>query len=228
MKDINLKYLEDHYIEFNDVIKTAKIAADKLNWLIEVKLVPEPSYIVKSEITISSSLNDSHLIMTDKKYFHPRILELIKMNADNSNPEKFKSEFKENLLSNLKNHAYNTFAYGNVFDKNQNVDNVKTENALEEEWNYFCKGVYGICTLQNNENAIINKEVAIKRILNFIEKKTASLTNDEKIELQELNTEFNKSTSSFAPYQRESSSRGKYLDKLLKEFSLDNLIKKYD
>jgi hypothetical protein len=52
--------------------------------------------------------------------------------------------------------------------------------ALEEEWNYFCKGVYGICTLNNNENDIIEKEIAIKRILNFIEKKSTSLTNEEK------------------------------------------------
>ncbi len=113
------------------------------------------------------------------------------------------------------------------FDENGNIDNEKIENALEEEWNYFLKGVYGICTLNNNENAIIDKEIAIKRILNFIEKKSNSLTKDEKIELQELNEEFNKSTSLFAPYQRESSSRGKYLDKLLKEFSLDNLIEEY-
>lgn len=226
--DINLKYIEDNYIEFEEVIKTANITSEKLNSLIENKLIPEPSYVVKSEITISSSLNDNHKITVEKKYFHPRVLELIKMNADNSDSEKFKSEFKENLLSNLKNHAYKTFAYGNGFDANENIDNAKIENALEEEWNYFCKGVYGICTLQNNENAIIDKEVAVKRILNFIEKKSASLTNDEKIELQELNAEFNKSTSSFAPYQRESSSRGKYLDKLLREFSLDNLIKKYE
>ncbi|MHC0439852.1 DUF6058 family natural product biosynthesis protein [Flavobacterium sp. 3-210] len=224
----NLKYIEENYIEFEEIIKTLNISSEKLNNLIESQLVPQPSYVIKSEITISSPLNDSHKIIFEKKYFHPSVLEFIKMNADNSNPEKFKLEFKENLLSNLKNHAYKVFAYGNVFDANENLDDKKIENALEEEWNYFCKGVYGICTLNNNENDIINKEIAIKRILNFIEKKSTSLTNDEKIELQELNTEFNKSTSLFAPYQRELSSRGKYLDKLLKEFSLGQLIKKYD
>jgi len=225
--DKNLKYIEDNYIELEEIIKTANISSERLNELIENKLVPEASYVINSEITISSSLNDNHKIIIEKKYFHPSVLKLIKENAENLNPEKFKSEFKENLLSNLKNHDYKTFAYGNVFDQNGNIDNEKIENALEEEWNYYCKGVYGICTLNNNENAIIDKEIAIKRILSLIEKKSNSLTNEEKIELQELNVEFNKSTSSFAPYQRESSSRGKYLDKLLREFSLEDLIEEY-
>lgn len=226
--DQNLKYIEDNYIELEEVIKTANIFIEKLIGLIEDKLIPQASYVVNSEITISSSLNDNHKIIIEKKYFHPSVLELIKRNVHNSNPEKFKLEFKENLLSNLKDHAYKAFAYGNVFDANENLDNEKIENALEEEWNYFCKGVYGICTLNNNENDIINKEIAIKRILSFIEKKSTSFTHDEKLELQDLNTEFNKSTSSFAPYQRELSSRGKYLDKLLREFSLEDLIKSYE
>lgn len=225
--DQNLKYIVENYIVFEEVIKMANISSEKLNQLIENKFVPEASYVVNSDITISSSLNDIHKVTIKRRYFHESVLELIKDNAENVDPEKFKAIFKENLLTNLKNHAYKTFAYGNVFDENQNLDNEKVQKALEEEWNYFCKGVYGICTLNNNENAIIDKEVAIKRILNFIEKKSASLTKDEKIELQELNAEFNKSTSSFAPYQRELSSRGKYLDKLLKEFSLEDLIKKY-
>ncbi|RYJ40159.1 hypothetical protein NU08_0915 [Flavobacterium anhuiense] len=212
---------------FEEVTKMANISSDKLNELIENKLVSEPSYVINSDITITSSLSDTHKVSIERRYFHPSVLQLIENNAKNINPEKFKSEFIENLLSNLKNHAYKAFAYGNVFDGNDNIDNGKIQNALEEEWNYFLKGVYGICTLNNNEEAIIDKEIAIKRILNFIEKKSNFLTNDEKIELQELNEEFNKSTSLFAPYQRETSSRGKYLDKLLKEFSLDNLIKEY-
>ncbi|OMQ08504.1 DUF6058 family natural product biosynthesis protein [[Flexibacter] sp. ATCC 35103] len=222
----NLKYIEDNYIEIQDVIKIANISLEKLNELIESKLVPEPSYIVNSETIITSSLDDSHKIVFTKKYFHPVILELIREHSEYKTPEDFKKQFKENLLSNLKNHTQKTFAYGNVFDENNIVETQKIDSALEEEWTYFCKGVYGICTLNNNENDIIEKEIAIKRILNFIENKS-SLNSDDKNKLQELNDEFNKSTSNFAPYQRELSSRGKYLDKLLKEFDLEDLIKKY-
>lgn len=222
----NLKYIEDNYIEIQDVIKIANISLEKLNDLIESKLVPEPSYVVNSETTITSSLNDSHKIVFTRKYFHPVILELIREHSEYKNPEDFKNQFKQNLLSNLKNHTQKTVAYGNVFDENNIIDAQKIDSALEEEWTHFCKGVYGICTLNNNENDIIEKEIAIKRILNFIENKS-SLNDDDKNKLKELNDEFNKSTSNFAPYQRELSSRGKYLDKQLKEFDLEDLIKKY-
>jgi hypothetical protein len=134
------------------------------------------------------------------------------------NPEKFKKDLKKNLLSNLKNHNYKT----------GEIDLIKADKALEEEWNYFCKGIYGICTLESDEEAIIEKEIAIKRILDFIENKAGSITQEERNQLKELNDVFNEYTSNFAPYQRDLSSRGKYLDKLLKEFSLEELIKKYD
>lgn len=228
MKDINLKYIEDNYIEFEEIIKVMNLTSDQLNQLIEDKLIPGVSYIVNSEITISSSLDDSYKSVVSKKYFSKTILKIIESNISNNNPEKFKTKFKENLLSNLKNHKHRTFAYGNVFDENRKIDKAKADKAFEEEWDYFCKGIYGICTLQNNENAIIEKEIIIKRILDFIENKSSSTTAEEINHLKELNKEFNIVTSYFAPYQRELSSRGKYLDKLLKEFYLEDLIKKYE
>ncbi|EJL65921.1 DUF6058 family natural product biosynthesis protein [Flavobacterium sp. CF136] len=228
MKDVNLKYIEDNYLEFEEIIRIMNLTSHKLNQLIEVKLIPEPSYVVSSEVTISSSLNDNYKIVRSKKYFPKSILKLIEDNIENNNPEKFKSEFKETLLSNLKNHKHKTFAYGNTFVESGEIDLEKADKALEEEWNYFCKGIYGICTLQSNEEAIIEKEIAIKRILDFIENRGLAITQEKINHLKELNDAFNKYTSNFAPYQRETSSRGKYLDKLLTEFSLEDLIKKYE
>lgn len=228
MKDINLKYIEENYLEVEEIIRIMNLTPDQLNRLIEEKLIPEASYIVKSETTISSSLSDNHKTVSLKKYFPKSILQLIADNTLHHNAEKFKKDFRENLLSNLKNHEYKTFAYGNVFDENGEIDLIKANKALEKEWDYFCKGIYGICTLESNEEAIIEKEIAIKRILDFIETKGSAITEKEIKHLKELNEEFNKVTSLFAPYQRVTSSRGKYLDKVLKEFSLEELIEKYD
>jgi len=226
MRDENLAYIVDHYLEFEEVKRLTKLSDDELNKLIEEKLIPSPSYVINSEITISSPLNDQHTLTISRRYFAQNIVDLIKKNNKESYDE-LKKKFKENLLLHLKNHRNKVFAYGNVFDEKGQIDSEKAEKALEEEWDYFCKGVYGICTLNNNENAIIEKEIAIKRILDFIANKTSSKTIEEENYLKELNDELNKSTSLFAPYQRELSSRGKYLDKLLKEFSLDGLIKRY-
>jgi hypothetical protein len=228
MKDLNLKYIEENYLESEEIISIMNLTPDKFNRLIEVKLIPEPSYVINSEITISSSLNDTYKIVSSKKYFPRSILTLIADNLLHHNPEKFKKDFRQNLLSNLKNHQHKTFAYGNTFDKNGEIDLIKAEKAFEEEWEHFCKGIYGICTLESNEEAIIEKEIAIKRILDFIETKGSVVTEEQIDLLKQLDEEFNNVTSLFAPYQRETSSRGKYLDKLLKEFDLAELIKKYD
>jgi Family of unknown function (DUF6058) len=228
MKDINLKYIEENYLESEEVISLMNLSPDKLNHLIEAKLIPQPSYSIDSEITISSSLDDSYKLVSSKKYFPKSILQLIADNTLHHNPEKFKKDFRENLLSNLKNHKYKTFAYGNTFDENGQIDPAKADKALDEEWDYFCKGIYGICTLESNEEAIIEKEIAIKRILDFIETKDSAITPEQINQLKDLNDIFNEYTSDFAPYQRELSSRGKYLDKLLKEFLLEELIKNYE
>lgn len=227
MRDENLAYIVDNYLEFEEVKRLTRLSDDELNKLIEEKLIPSPSYVINSEITISSPLNDQHTLTISRRYFAKNIVNLIKKNNKESYGE-LKKEFKENLLLHLKNHFYKAFAYGNVFDEKGEIDPEKAENALEEEWNYYCKGVYGICTLNNDENAIIEKEIAIKRILDFIANKSSSQTVEEENYLKELNDELNKSTSLFAPYQRELSSRGKYLDKLLREFSLGDLIKSYE
>ncbi|WP_456312756.1 DUF6058 family natural product biosynthesis protein [Pseudomonas shirazensis] len=228
MKDLNLKYIEENYLEAEEIISIMNLTPDKFERLIETKLIPQASYVIDSEITISSSLNDTYKIVSSKKYFPKSILNLISDNTLHHNPEKFKKDFRENLLSNLKSHDHKTFAYGNTFDENGQIDLAKADKALEEEWDYFCKGIYGICTLESNEEAIIEKEIAIKRILDFIENKGSAINKEQINHLKELNEAFNQYTSDFAPYQRELSSRGKYLDKLLKEFSLDELIKKYD
>ncbi|MEO8237939.1 MAG: hypothetical protein ABI793_17345 [Flavobacterium sp.] len=106
MNDINLKYIEENYIEFEEIMKVMNLTSDKLNQLIESKLIPEASYIVNSETIISSSLNDSYKIIVHKKYFPKSVLKIIKNNAENINPENFKTQFKENLLFNLKNHPF--------------------------------------------------------------------------------------------------------------------------
>ena len=73
------------------------------------------------------------------------------------------------------------------------------------------------------------KEIAVKKIIEFTKKHhNLKLNTKEKSILKSLNLEFNKVSNLFAPYQRKTSSRGKYLDKILKFNSMEELIKKYN
>lgn len=225
----NLKYIEENFMELEEVCKLTNISSAKLSSLISKKLVPEPSYVINSEFTITSPLNDSHVIKTTKKYFGKNVISLIKENIDDANSEHFKNNFKAAFLDNLLKHKDRNYAYENLFDSNNELDLAKFEEAFETEWGYFCKGIYGICTINATEAEIIKKEIAIKKLIAFNEKyKNQILSKEEIISLKNLNDEFNEVTSLFAPYQRINSSRGKYVDKILQHNSLNELIKNYD
>lgn len=49
MKDINIKYIEENYLEAEEIITIMDLNSDKLNQLIKDQLIPEPSYVVNSE-----------------------------------------------------------------------------------------------------------------------------------------------------------------------------------
>jgi hypothetical protein len=225
----NLKYIEENFIELDEVCNLTHISPAKLAELISKKLVPEPSYIINSEHVITSPLNDSYVVKTTKKYFSKSVITLINENINDVNEERFKNNFKSTFLNNLLQHTDRNYAYENLFDENNELDLAKFEQAFEMEWNYFCKGVYGICTINATEAEIIKKEIAIKKLIPFNEKHKDRLLNEEEITLlKKLNNEFNEVTSLFAPYQRITSSRGKYVDKILQHNALDELIKNYD
>jgi len=63
MKDLNLKYIEENYLEAEEIISIMNLTPDKFERLIETKLIPQASYVIDSEITISSSLNDTYKIV---------------------------------------------------------------------------------------------------------------------------------------------------------------------
>jgi hypothetical protein len=138
-----------------------------------------------------------------------------------------KAEFKEKFIRDLMEHPDRNFAYYHV-SENDIEDQQKINEIFEEEWDAYCKGIYGICTHHSTEEEIVKKEIIVKKLIQFnslFSQKT--LSNNEKEELMKLNEEFNEVASKFAPYQRETSSRGKYLDKILEKNNLNHLIKNY-
>lgn len=224
----NIQYIKSNYIEKQELLKFSNLTNSELNNLIKNELIPKASYIVESEITITSPLKDQVIETFREEYFAKHIPLLINNLKTQNNPLKYKERFKENFRKSLLEHKDRTFAYGNIFDINQNLIEEKFDNIFEAEWIAYCNGIYGICTLNATEKEIVEKEIIVKQLIEFNKKnKTFILDNVKKKELQDLNNIFNNVTNLFAPYQREASSRGKYLDKILKENKMYHKIKKY-
>lgn len=72
--NLNIEYIKNNYKEFEEITKLMNISSDQLNDLTARKLVPGPSYIIKSDVEITSSLDDRIQISVAEKYFHPAVL----------------------------------------------------------------------------------------------------------------------------------------------------------
>ncbi|MCJ7935273.1 MAG: DUF6058 family natural product biosynthesis protein [Chryseobacterium sp.] len=225
--DQNFNYINDHYITEEELCSLTDITKDELAALIQNQLVPQPSYVITRSIKITSPLNDKFQSEITEKYFSKNCISLIKKNKDLQDTHQYKEEFKEKFIQNLTEHPDKNFAYGNIF-KDSIPDPEKLNEAFESEWSAYCDGIYGICTLNSTEEEIVKKEIAVKKLIQFNTLFSKQmLAPVELAELMKLNEEFNEVAQKFAPYQRSSSSRGKYLDQILENNNLNYLVKKY-
>lgn len=222
----NLKYIEENFIEISELAAITNFSVKEIEEFIEKQLIPSYSYLVTTDLKITSPLEDNYSTQTVKKYFAKTTI-MILQNLKN-NPAyqlSLKKDFKETFIKKLNQHKYKAFAYNNIFEN----DNDKLNEIFEEEWKAYCDGIYGICTLNATESEIVDKEISVKRLMHFNEKyKNQKLTDEAKAELLDLCSEFDKVAARFAPYQRQNSSRGKYIDKILAENGMSEFIKNYD
>ena len=225
----NIKFIEENYIEEKELCTLTEISIADLHDLIENELVPNASFVIETNKVIRSPLGDQIRIQETKKYFSKNIIKLIEENKEIKESSEIKKQFKSEFIEALRNNKDKRYAYGNLLGTDGELDRTKLDSAFEEEWKYYCQGIYGICTLNANAEAIAKKEIAVKKLIEFNERhKNKELTEEERETLKLLNAEYNSISNLFAPYQRATSSRGKYLDKILKLNSLDELIKGYD
>lgn len=217
----DIRYIEENYIEGDELCSKMQISSHELNQLINSKRIPKPSYEVTHKMKICSPLNDSVEKEIQTKYFPLKSLELLKQ-IKQKQEGITKLEFKKNLYQVLEAHPYKSYAYQNIVKANGNIDPVIFDKYAEEKWRYYISGVYGICTQNVSVEEIVRKGIVVRRLKEFQENNH----KDNEL-LKALDKEYNEVAMLFAPYQRQESSRGKYLDATLKKNKLEGLIKKY-
>ena len=224
----DIKYIKENFIEANELCQIVGISLQELEELIKNELIPNASYKVNITYEISSPLGDEKVASEIQKYFPKSIIDLIKRNRKLKKSSDFKKILKAEFIETFVKSSDNKFGYDGIIKENGSVDIEKLNLAFEEEWQYYLQGIYGICTLNGTGIEIAKKEIAVKKLIVFNkEHSEKKLTDNDKETLNILNTKFNEVSNLFAPYQRESSSRGKYLDKILELNSMSELIKNY-
>jgi len=175
----NIKFIEENYIEEKELCSQAKIQLGELNRLIENEMIPTASFIIETNKEIRSPLGDQITIQQIKKYYSKNTVDLIQENRIIEESSEIKKQFKSHFIKALVDNKDKKYAYGNLFGANGALDNDKLDSVFEEEWKYYCQGVYGICTLNANASEIAKKEIAVKKLIKFNEEvKDRELTVD--------------------------------------------------
>lgn len=221
MKNLNLEYLSNNYLTLEQVSLQSGVTSQEIEDKIQNQLLPEPSYQLNHTIEITSPLGDRHKLEGVTSYFPPSYVNLVKRSTDEP-ADKIKQKFIDEMKGHLLKHPSREVAYGGVLG-----DDHKLDEALEQEWEAYCKGIYGICTLNATAPEIIEKEIAVKKLIKFLNSHSDNDLKNRRSELTRIIEEYDRVSNLFAPYQRESSSRGKYVDRPLEAVGLESQIRKY-
>lgn len=227
MKNKNLNYIKEQYLTLEQLSEKTETNTQYILQLIKDKIIPKASYTIKENSTITSPLEDSIIYESNIDYYPKSTVQLIKDNLLTTTEER-RITFKTNLKKHLKTHPDNTFAYTSLFDIEGHLNESEFDSFFEDKYQFYLNGVYGICTKQATEEEIIKKGIAVQKLIAFSAQHTGTILNEtEKKQLKSLKEEFDTVATIFAPYQRETSSRGKYLDTILENNGLVDLIKQY-
>ncbi len=140
----NIAYINEHFIEQNELCELAKISLEEFELLQQKELVPLCSYEITHSYQIKSPLGDEHSITEIKKYFAKNTLDIIKQNKNQKNNDSFKEKHKEDFIQEMR--------------KGKDYSNEELEETFSTAWNFYLQGVYGICLLEPNFINIAKKQ----------------------------------------------------------------------
>jgi hypothetical protein len=170
-------------------------------------------------VSVRSPLHDEYNASQTTVFFPKSYLSLIRDYKDGPQTDQ---RFLDELSAILCDHDDREDAYEGAAGSTTEL-----EPALEAELNAFKAGIYGICTTNGDSHAIIEKEIAVKKLVNFCNRTDAPFTPAQVEELVALVAAYDRVSSLLAPYQREKSGRGKYVDAPLRKAGREDLIKQY-
>lgn len=205
-----INYLNENYYTKQQLLDLAKISEAELFSFQEKKVMPTCSYKLSLNYSSDSFFGEfkSH---NEIEYYAKGYLSwigLLKVTTELQDVFPIFARRYAESISELKSLGY-TSSDAKV--------NSKLDLHIEEEWEHFLNGIYGLCTKSGLPEDIAGKELAVLQISETLEQ------DKENIDLTQLTKAVNlldKSSSMFAPHERLKSSRHRLIDEVRREFKL--------
>ncbi|MEM9103037.1 MAG: DUF6058 family natural product biosynthesis protein [Pseudomonadota bacterium] len=213
MPTINLfKYLSSNFLTFDELIKISSSSQELIEDLIDKKKMPKASYTLHLNSQCHSFFGENHtqesILFFAKGYTY--WLGLLQ-NKTFDAKQYFKQEYIHELSELEK-------IFGAIEMEKYSV----SLNAhLEQEWEHFLAGIYGLCTRSGLPREIARKEYAIDKIKKLTDDgKQLVLNTGDKQELSRAIKLLDEVSALFAHHEIDKSSREKYINVMRKQYGL--------
>ncbi len=219
------EYLSHHFITLDKLSQRCNVPSTKISQLIQQRLVMGPAYVVSQSSILTSHVFGSMPCetTTDGAYFHPVserwVLHAIDVtrSMDESHAYKaLKNIFRENYRIALENLNGTLWRLTDCFADNGAIISTAMETRLEEGWDHYLYGSFGLCVANpESEAAIVRKEIVQEKLTALSENGSkASFTNAEAQQLLPLIDEYAVVSMPFSPVDYPISSRKRLVDDL--------------
>ena len=220
-----IRYLTKHFLTLSQLSEASGVGAPTILELVRYRCIPSYSYRLSTSTVINSQVFGDATIeeASVELYFSPsvtvwiyRAMKLLEHLSFELASLQIKNDFKNAYLKALLESRASELPVFNFLRLEENDIRVREKN-LDEVWDAWSKGIYGVC-IQNPETAerIARKNVVVallEQLTNNGEKKVYS--HSEAKAVAAAISEYDSIAMPFSPHDRGLSSRRRLVDNVL-------------
>jgi uncharacterized protein DUF6058 len=208
-----INYLNENFYTKQQLLALSKISDAELLIYQQQKVMPTCSYKLAfnyaSDSFFGEFINDSNI-----EYYAKGYLSWLGMLKVTEYPQDvyaiFAQRYKQSVTQ-LKSAGY--------YSADEKV-NANLDLHIEEEWQHFLNGIYGLCTKSGLPEDIAAKELAILQINEILT--SDKLSKNELSKLTKAVNLLDSASAMFAPHERLKSSRHRLVDEVRRQYQLTN------
>ncbi|MFS1525650.1 DUF6058 family natural product biosynthesis protein [Microbulbifer sp. 2304DJ12-6] len=206
-----VRYFFDNFYTKNQLLDKANVDEGRLLELQNLEVMPRASYSLEISIQCDSFFG-AYEASENSEFYSKGYLSWVNILLSLEKVEDAKKIFKDRYCQQLE-----SLREDGIYSNSPKL-NSELELTLDSEWKYFLDGTYGLCTKNGLPEQIASKEIAILIASDFLD---CDLIEDQsRKKLIKIIDLLDDVSSYFAPHERESSSRQKYINELRLRYDL--------
>lgn len=216
-----LSYLQTGFYLKPELLTSTQITDEEFsNWQ-SAGAMPKASYVVNMRLDSKSFFGDYAESATFEYYAKGYVSWIGDLKMNGGDPVAAFRSFSERYAARAEWLFLNGIAPEKFKSKNGSLDSKLLDAHIRKEWDSFLAGIYGLCTKSGLPEDIADKELAVSLIDEVTSNQTKEKLTSEELEiLIRAVALLDRASSSFAPHERERSSRQRCVIGVRKRYGL--------